>query len=121
MDNINGFNPNEYQEQAPSPVQFQSQPQVYPQKNPTLNRDVILTVVQFLIIRNLITGIISLACTLTANDKFCAGLYQDYEKYTKYGKVARIVGYVLFGCIVIMSIFIFSVFTAGMADVLESL
>ena len=92
---MQGFNPQQNYQQ---PYGYQT----VVNKNPTLTRDIILSIVQIIILGSWITGILSLIFTLTANDKFTKGLYQEYENNTKYGRIARIVGYILFGILIIL-------------------
>lgn len=75
----------------------------YPQSNPTLARDITLSILNLLFV-NLVTGIFSLVFTIIANDRFKQGNYFEYEDYTKNARVARIVGIVLW--IVTIAIFI---------------
>ena len=71
------------------------------QKNPTLVRDLILTLLQFILLKNYITGFVALYFVLKANDFFREFNYSKYEDYTKYGRIIRIIGWVLSICFII--------------------
>lgn len=87
----------------------------YSQSNPTLARDITLSVLNLLFV-NLVTGIFSLVFTIIANDRFKKGNYFEYEDYTKNARLARIIGLVLLGVIiliiVIFVVWILSILTA---------
>lgn len=78
------------------------------EKNPTLTRDIILSLLQGVLMGMWITAIISFIFTLIANDKFVSHMYADYEKHTKYARISRIVGCVIFGIIVLLFIIFYS-------------
>jgi uncharacterized protein YqhQ len=87
----------------------------YPQNNPTLARDITLSILNMLFV-NLVTGIFSLVFTIIANDRFKQGNYFEYEDYTKNARLARIIGLVSLGLIilifVIFIVWILSILTA---------
>ena len=74
------------------------------EKNPTLTRDIILSILQGVLMAMWITAIISFIFTLVANDRFSSHLYAEYEKYTKYGRITRIIGCIIFALFIVLMI-----------------
>lgn len=70
-------------------------------KNPTLVSDLIFTLLQFIILKNYVTGFLALYFVLKANDFFREFNYSKYEEYTKYGRIIRIIGWALSICFII--------------------